>query len=665
MKKTLTLLTILTLALITNCTYVQKIKDGSTAFDRKQYAVAIPMLKKEYNKSKSRVEKGKLAYMIGESYRNTSQLADAIQWYFTAYENSYGEDALKQYAFALKQNEQYDQAAQAFKDLGIEIGSPYEYRREITACRQAATWKNEGKNPAYEVGLSTFNSTNADYAPTLYENGRLVISSDRSTSTGDEVYNWTGNAFSDLFIVDPKLGDVTPFVAPINSVDHEGTVSFTADFQEMYFTRCSNSDKYADIYCAIYSSERQGDSWSEPIQVQLFEDATNVNYGDPSISKDGSTLYFSADHPEGWGGHDIYACDRTPDGWSEPQLLGRSINTPGNERFPFIDTDTLYFSSDYITGMGGLDIFSSYRMGERNWSPPQNLKAPVNSGSDDFGYTIDYAAQRDKDIIQKGYFCSSRQSGAGADDIYYFIEKIPPPPPPVDTTAPPEPIVYKILLEGYVLEKIYKEEDNPNSKVLGRKPLPGSTVDVKFGKETQQFKVGEDGKFSMELNRDTDYSFFGSKEGYLNNSTTFTTDGIGQDPANPVLTFTVEIELDRIFRNREIVLENIYYDFDKWDIRNDAKPTLNKLAETLRENPQINIELASHTDCRGQGRYNLNLSQRRAQSAVDYLISLGINEDRLGARGYGEEAPAVDCVCTRCSEEEHQSNRRTTFKIVE
>jgi outer membrane protein OmpA-like peptidoglycan-associated protein len=177
--------------------------------------------------------------------------------------------------------------------------------------------------------------------------------------------------------------------------------------------------------------------------------------------------------------------------------------------------------------------------------------------------------------------------------------------------------------------------------------------------------VGEDGFFTLELAENSDYFFLASLEGYLANSTRFSTKGIAKDPANPIQKYEVEIVLDKIFRNREIVLENIYYDYDKWDIRPDAEPTLNRLADVLRQNPGIRIQLGSHTDCRGNNNYNEDLSQKRAQSAVNYLIGKGIDAGRLGALGYGETQPAVDCACSSCTESEHQSNRRTTFKIVE
>jgi outer membrane protein OmpA-like peptidoglycan-associated protein len=214
-------------------------------------------------------------------------------------------------------------------------------------------------------------------------------------------------------------------------------------------------------------------------------------------------------------------------------------------------------------------------------------------------------------------------------------------------------------------DKIKLIPSNPNSKILGRKPLSGAVVQAEWGTKKQAFTVKDDGFFKMELAENTDYSFNATLGGYLTNNAKFSTKGIAKDPGNPVQTFEIEIVLDKIFRNKEIVLENIYYDYDKWDIRPDAEPTLNRLAEVLRQNPGIRIQLGSHTDCRGTDAYNQSLSQRRAQSAVNYLISKGIDGALLSAKGYGESQPAALCACSNCTEVEHQTNRRTTFKVVE
>lgn len=641
------------------CNYTQRIRDGKTAFERKQYAVAERMLNKEFKKADSRIERGKIAFLLAESYEQLNESDKAIQWYKLAYDNQAGIEALEKYAFSLKKAQQYEEARQAFKDLGFELGSPYEYKREVEACTRALEWL-EKPSQEYTVELTDFNTRYADYSPVLYKENQLVITSDRVASTGDETYNWTGHQFSDLFLVDIPSGTISNFPGNINSTENEGTITFNKTYTEAYFTRCTAPNDKTDAYCKIMVSEISGNSWGTPRPLPFIEE--QINYGHPALSADGQILYYASNDPEGWGGYDIYFVERTPNGWSLPRIMGRTVNTIGNEKFPVIDKDTLYFSSDFHAGMGGLDIFKSYKLSNGSWSPAVNLKPPLNSGGDDFGYTIDYNIDPQGDILQTGYFTSTRDEGIGGDDIYRFEKRIPPPAPEPEVV---EEIEYKLLLEGYVLEKIFAELDNPNSKKLGRRPLPGAEVEILVGGKKEVITVGEDGLFQLELDEETDYSFLASKDGYLNNQTAFTTKGIGKDPNNPVQTFVVEIELDKIYLGKEIRLENIYYDFDKWDIREDAKPTLNELARNLKLNPNIRIQLGSHTDCRGNANYNQDLSQKRAQSAVDYLISKGISPDRLAARGFGEDVLEIDCGCSRCTEEEHQANRRTTFAIVE
>lgn len=658
----LQLLLAVSIAFLAACTYTQKIRDGRTAFDRKQYAVAIDLLEEEYEKAKSRVEQGKIAYLLGLSHEEINQSDQSIRWYQIAYDNQYGVDALKAYAYALKKAERYQEAQRAFKDLGLEIGSPYEYRREIKACETAANWK---ERPAeYDIEVQPFNTSRAEYAPVFYKNRQLVITSDRSNSTGDADYNWTGNAFSDLFTVNLQDNSVAPFSEVLNSDDNEGTASFNADYTEVFFTRCYGGGKYDEDYCKIMYSRSEGGQWTRPQALSFNQDG--VNYGHPALSADGQRLYFSSDHPDGWGGHDLYYVDRLGDeDWGEPQLMSRVINTPKDEKFPFVDQDTLYFASDGHISMGGLDIFRSYQRNNGGWTTAQNLRAPINSGGDDFGYIIDYNAALEDGILQAGYFTSSRDDGIGNDDIYGFAKRVPPPAPEIPDVPPLTENDYKLVLEGYVLEKIYNVPNDPNSKVLGRKPLDGSTVVIEWGRKKDQIELDESGFFRIVLEEQTDYEFLASKDGYLSNDANFSTKGIARNPEQPVQIFELEIVLEKIFFNQEITLENIYYDFDRADIREDAQPTLKELARNLALNPGLQVQLGSHTDCRGQDRYNQDLSQRRAQSAVEYLISLGIDPARLLAKGYGEESPAVECLCSRCSEDEHQANRRTTFEIIQ
>ena len=206
---------------------------------------------------------------------------------------------------------------------------------------------------------------------------------------------------------------------------------------------------------------------------------------------------------------------------------------------------------------------------------------------------------------------------------------------------------------------------NPNSKILGRKPLLESSVDITINGKKQTVTVDEEGKFTLELEESTDYNFFAKHEGYFSNSGRFSSKGIAKDPNNPVTKYEVEIVLDKIFKNREITLDNIYYDFDRWEIRKDAQPTLNELANTLLQNPTIRVQMASHTDCVGKASYNQTLSQKRADSAVEYLITKGVESTRLQAKGFGKSSPATDCLCSRCTDDERQANRRTTFSVID
>ncbi len=633
------------------CAYTIKIKDGKTAFDQKQYATAIPFLKKEFKKAKSPAKQGKIAYMLGESYRLIGDGAEAVDWFAKAYAKSYGPDALKAQALALKQKGDYEMAMMAFQELGREIGSPYEYRREVNACQDAIDWKKTEKRRGITIERPDFNTSDNDYSPAIYKDGQLVFVSDRQTNTEDKKkYAWTNRRFADLVVLKDK--QITPFDASLNTPANEGPLCFSQDFSELIFTRCDEEGEDA-VHCRLFSCKWDGNKWSAPLPLPFQLEGTN--YIHPALSKDENTLFFASDHKDGWGGYDLYFSERTNTGWSTPQLLSRIINSIGDDVFPTLDGDTLYFSSNYHGGMGGLDIFRSTRTGTNQWTPPKNLKSPLNSSGDDFGLIVTQTGNG-KDFLKEGYLSSNRN---GQDDILFFRKKAVIKPP----VAKPKEIVYKNFLKVISLEKIYADPENPSSKVLGRKPL--AEVQLNITPSTlEPIKTNEYGEYEFELDKDTDYTFSGSKEGYLTTSVTYSSKGFGQDPDNPVQHYELEMVLDKIFKNKEIRLENIYYDFNKSDIREDAKPSLDKLAAMLIKNPDIKIELASHTDCRGGEKYNRELSQKRAESAVAYLISKGIDATRLMAHGYGKSQPAVNCACSKCTEEEHQYNRRTTFKIL-
>ncbi|NJB85142.1 outer membrane protein OmpA-like peptidoglycan-associated protein [Lewinella marina] len=644
------------------CTYTAKITDGATAVERKQYDVAVPMLQREYKRAKSRGQQGAIAMNLAISYRETGRDEPAVEWFQTAYDNGVGPDALREKAAALKRLERYEEAIQTYTDLGFEIGSRYEFRKDIAGAELAMRLKAEReaqKVPEYEVTPVAFNSAGADYAAVAL-NDQLVFTSDRSAATGEETYKWTGRSFSDIFTTDdPTSGAVSPFNPSVNTEYNEGTPAFSPDGNTMYFTRCSPPAKRSDAYCGIYRSERTGGGWSPAEKLPFV--TPDANFMHPAVSADGTRLIFSANLNEGWGGYDLYTVDRLPDGnWSQPDLMNRAINTDGNEQFPTLDGDTLYFSSDGLEGLGGLDIFRTWPMEDGRYAAPRNLKMPINSGADDFAYIIVQRNGTGVGSTTTGYFSSSRPGGAGSDDIYAYTKTVLPPPPPS-----PDPVVYRNVLDVTVVEKIYEEPGNPRSRVLGLRPVPNATVIASIGDQSRTVSTNEEGQLSLVLADDQLYQFRAERPDYLSDEGRFSSRNLPRDPEAPEQRYELELEIEKIFRNQEIVLENIYYDFDESSIRQDAQPTLNELAEVLTLNPDIRIELGSHTDCRGRDAYNQTLSQARAQAAVDYLISKGISTDRLAARGYGESQPIAECVCERCTEDQHQLNRRTTFRILE
>ena len=649
---------LLVLIVLNGCTYNQKIRDGKVAYERYQFDLAAKLLESEFNAEKSRVKKGQIAFLIGKSLQQTKAPEEAIKWFGQAYDYQYGPEALKEKATTLKQAERYDEAIQAFKELGFEIGSPYEYRKDITSCEIAKAWKKE--KISYIVTEADFNSSQADYGVTFVDKDNILFTSDRfpktsnSKSKTEDTYAWTGNAFSSIFNYNTLTGSSEEISFPeIELTSNDANPTLSPDGQTMIFSRCPVRKGAEKNFCSLYITEKNESGWTKPEPLGFMDE--EANYMHPALSSTGDTLFFSSDMSNGWGKFDIYFSVQGENGFNYPEKLGRNINTAQNDQFPYLINDTLYFASEGHTGLGGLDVFKVHKLPGGAWTQAYNLKTPINSGFDDFAYAPDPYFKPTDRISAKGYFSSSRNGAE--DDIFVFEKRI---PVKIDTPEVVEVLEYKILLDVYLLEKVYEEAFNPNSKVLGRKPLSGTITFL--GEERI---VGEDGLLSLELDKNTDYEFIGKKAEYLTNSDYFTTKGLGEDPNNPVQKYELEIVLDKIFEEIEITLDNIYYDFDAWNIRRDAEPTLNVLAKNLLLNPGIRIELASHTDCRGDEDYNASLSYKRALSAVEYLIESGIEENRIEARGYGKSRPFVNCVCSKCTEDQHQANRRTTFKILE
>lgn len=641
-----------------SCIITQQAKDGPTLFAEKQYTLAADKLKEEFSASTEQTVKALKAYMIGECYRLSSQTIDAETWYKTAVDLNYDAIANFNYGLMLKCNEKYSEAIAQFNIYLNDVPFSAEAKDEIEACNLAIQWKKQDNH--FDItNLGNINSDAYDYSPQYFEKGALVFTSDRTDANGNQTFGWTGEKFSDLFISYSDgangFGKPVPFNATINSEFNEGAACFNKDFTECYFTRCGSNDETND-YCKIMVSSRiAGGDWSEPTALILFEDTANVSQ--PFLSPDGKELYLSSDAAGGYGGKDLYVCSRTVDGWGNPINLGDQVNTPQDEMFPSIGPDNkLYFSSNGHLGMGGLDLYVATRV-NKQWTNVQNLKYPLNSGADDFGIVLkSVPAEQQTFIKQQGMFVSNRPGGKGDDDIYRFVQN--------------KTHVY--ALQGNITQKVFQNPNDPNSAITGLAPLDSVQITVVEMDESgtpllssvQSAVTNSTGHFLLLIDAEKNYRITATRNGYLTKSDFENSTGFLKIDEDTVKA-TTEITLDKIYKNVEVKLSNIYYDFNKWNIRPDAAIVLDTLVTMLKENPNIKVEIGSHTDSRGSDSQNLTLSQKRAQSVVDYLVLHGIDAKRLTPKGYGETDLVNKCDDgVPCTEEEHQQNRRTTFKVL-
>jgi len=561
------------------------------------------------------------------------------------------------YAALLKSEGNYPEAIlqyQRYKMMVPEKSQETDIR--ISACELAAEWI---AHPEYidVFNLDDLNSENSDFGLIPVDKGYLLTSDRKYGATvyaPGEIYGWTGKPYLKLYYVpvDEKnipTGAVEP-VSELNYKYHNGPGIYDTKDNTIYFTRTKmvrvkkkpiNPDptSWYDHSTAadytnrleIYSAKYKNAKWSDE-KAFAYNNADDYSVGHPSISPDGTIIYFVSDMPGGYGESDIYYCMKRVDNeWSQPQNAGNIINSPGKEVFPYVDADgTLFFSSDGHPGMGGLDIFSS--KGSRDdWSAPENLKSPLNSPKDDFSI---YYTETGK----AGYFSSNRYGGNGSDDLYSFV------------ASPPVNLILAIAT---------KERFDDNTTGV----LTGVNLEITSTSENNllPFTNGAPGIYYATAKCKDEYELMGLREGYFSSSlTTKMPECITKQD-----TVFVDLLFTKIIINKPIVLRNIYYDFDKWNIRPDAAIELDKLVKILVDNPEINIELGSHTDCRGSDAYNQKLSQRRAESAVNYIVSMGIDKNRITAKGYGESVLINKCSNgVECTEEEHQMNRRTEFKVT-
>lgn len=653
-KLSLLFFAVVMLILLEGCGGLNKIRDGDTAFEVKKYSLAVELYNEEYENARMADVRAEKSYFLGESYSRLGNYELASGWYKTAQTLGYGLPAKEAYAHSLMKLEKYDEAAMVFRELLDDYGQLDEWQSARDVSLQVSRWKEEAEDRPIRIQKANFNSSASDFAPVFVGPDKIIFSSDRPhLDFKGDTYGWTGRGYFNYFTFDLNSNSFTDEFDFLNSESNEGTLAFTGDRKTIFFTRCKSIEG-EDGYCQILQTELLNGFWSDPEPLPFQEEG--ANYAHPTVDEEGNVLIFSYKPPGQVEGYDLYVSYKRGPEWLEPRKLPGAVNTRGNEIFPFLKKDTLYFSSDGHPGMGGLDIFKSVRQADGNWGQVQNLMPPINSGADDFGWVLDPDHLSNNLVVERGYFSSSRD---GAIDNIYFYEKFPEEKEDVESD-----IAYTIELRGVVFEQLYADPEDPNSRKLGVQNLPLATVEIMSAVDTFLIETRRDARFSREVEFDTEYVVAASAEGYLRQSRKINTSDIEKNPEAPHRIIPVDLILEKIFFDQEVILEDIYYDFDRWDIREDAHPTLNQLADLLKDNPELNIELGSHTDCRGTPEYNIELSQNRAQAAVDYLVEAGIAVDRLRAKGYGKSQLRVDCECEECTEEEHQQNRRTTFRII-
>ena len=640
--------------LLSTTTFAQKnaLKDADHDFKNMRYFDAIELYKKAYTdlgdatKGGVKATKARILFQVAECYRMMADAKQEVQWYTKAIKANYPDDNdLLYLADAQRQLGNYDDALTNYKLYKDKVPSNKMADQGILSCQQASQWKN---NPTRYVvtNMAQINSKNRDYSPCFADKryDELYFISTRPGGTGDKIDGNIGEAFADIFDTkmdkNGKWSAPVNLPAPINTEDNEGPVCFDHGFKTMYFTRCGVV-KNKGVHCQIWMTERKGNTWGDPVMLSFQSDT--VTYGHPTLSADDQELFFASDMPGGFGGKDIWMChyDKKTKEWGAPVNLGPDINTPGNEVYPFMHQDgTLYFSSDGYPGMGGLDIYKAPKVGTDKWGKVEDMQYPINSEADDFGIIFEGTKER-------GYFSSNRLGGKGSDDIYSF--NLP-------------PLLFAIT--GTVRDK----------KTV--KAIMGATVTM----------VGSDGSISA-LKTDTGGHYFfaakGPSERYVKANTSYI---ISADATDLLyLASQVKATVSTVGVNEsktwveDFILEKpvggmrfpkVEYALDKALLTENSKDSLNYLVKLLNDNPTITIQLDAHTDQQGSVGHNKILSQARAQSCVDYLISQGIDSARLKAKGWWDSHPLITTaqIAKMKTKEEkdaaYQTNRRTEFRVL-
>lgn len=611
-----------------------EIQKADVVFMNKKYNSAATLYKKIYNKVKDEEQQATINFKIAESYRLSNNFKQAFEWYEKLVNTKYPDPKiLYSYGLLLKNFERYGDAARQFNDYLFEMPGDAAAIRELEACKVAGDWKLNPQKFSVD-NVKSINTEFSDYAPFLSD-GKLTWSSSRNEATGNIIFEWTGQKCADIFEANLNGNNFGAVAKPnglINSNYNEGVAWVDSNNTTMYFTQCNGTDGKG-LNCKIYVSYKQNNQWSAPQVLPFCSDSFSV--GHPAFTTDMKRLYFASNMPGSIGEKDIYYINYNPitGKWGEPVNLGPNVNSTEDDMFPSVHPDgRLYFASKGHFGMGGLDLFYT-KDSVGGFTKAVNLKSPINSGADDFGITFIRNSSNEQ-TAPFAYYTSNREGGVGDDDIYSISIK---------------PFLF--LVKG----KVINQEDNL--------PLGNAEVSV-VTPNMPTLKVKTDGKgnFVSELALNQNVTLTAIKEKFFkSNELMVSTQNIKADTTVQLTLYLNPIPDEGV----EFTLQGIYYDVDKAEIRPEAARVLDSLVLILNNNPTITIELASHTDSRADENYNLKLSQRRAQSCVDYLLKKGVAKARLTAVGYGESKLINDCADgVDCSEEQHQENRRTTFRVL-
>jgi len=652
MKNRVLYLMLLALPLLTGCGAESNVKKGDAFYAIGEYFDAAAEYKKAYSRTaiKDRTKRGERAWKMAECYRRINFTAKAMGAYQNAIRYNYQDSMAYLYLAQMQQKQgDYKNALKNYNAF-LEIDPTNQLAiRGKQGSTMAPIWKS--KPTLYTVKKEPlFNSRRSDICPVLYgdEWEQLFITTTRPQATGDEISGITGMKSADIFLAKKdekgKWAQPEKIESEINSEFDEGAICFSPDGKTMYLTRCTYDAEYPR-FASIYTSTRSDASWSKPQELVITRD-TLSSYAHPAVSPDGKWLYFTSDMPGGLGGLDIWRIAISDHGLGGVENLGAPINTEGDEMFPtFRPNGDLYFSSNGHVGMGGLDIFCAKQDSVSKTWEIENLKYPMNSSGDDFGMTFE-------GLHNRGYFCTNRGDARGWDHIMSF--------------ECPEVLQ---TVKGWVYEKDGYE-------------LPEGLVYMVGNDGTNlKLSVKGDGSFEKEIQPGVDYVFLGTCKGYLNHK-----EELRIDTSSVSNEYVLQFPLASI--NAPVLVRNVFYEFDSAELTENSTQALDSLVDLLNENPNVTIELASHCDYRGADAYNERLSQRRAESVVNYLIEHGIVSDRLTPKGYGEGRPKIvtrkiaeqnpfltegdtltEAFIMKIDDEEKQEicnalNRRTEFKVL-